>query len=178
MDARLRRARPSGDPGFNRYFRALTAAGVVTWRNQEYPGAQSPLNCKPRYNAAIPATLTCSCIYAVSSILYILMREYFEWDAFNTPKVLRHGITPDEAMDAMTNGPLLQYPQEAPGEQRELYYGETKAGRMLAIAVTWRGDRIRVITAYDLDASQVKDYLRQRPEWSDRHEQEPETHDR
>jgi len=103
------------------------------------------------------------------------MLEHFEWDAFNTPKLLRHGITPQEAMEAMTNDPLLQYPQDAEGEQRELYYGETNAGRMLAVAVTWRGGRIRVITAYNLDASQVEDYLRQRLDWSDPNEQEPET---
>ena len=103
-------------------------------------------------------------LYIVWRILYVLMREHFEWDVFNTPKVLRHRITPEEAMEAMTNSPLLQYTQDAEGEQRELYYGETHAGRTLAVAVTWRGDRIRVITAYDLDASQVKDCLRERLE--------------
>jgi len=66
-------------------------------------------------------------------------------------------------MEAMTNDPLLQYPQDAEGEQREPYYGETTSGRMLAVAVTWRGDRIRVITAYNLDPSQVEDYFAATP---------------
>jgi hypothetical protein len=35
-----------------------------------------------------------------------------------------------------------------------VYYGETDAGRLLAIIVTERSDRLRVVTAYDLDAGQ------------------------
>ena len=108
------------------------------------------------------------------------MRDLFEWDTFNTAKVLKHRITPDEAMEAMTNDPLLQFPQDAGDEQRELYYGETKTGRMLAVAVTWRQERIRIITAYDLDKSQIGDYLRQRLAQGTANEQEKNhgTHDR
>ena len=40
-----------------------------------------------------------------------------------------------------------------------MYYGETNAGRFLAVIVTERGDRIRVVTAYDLDAGQRRNYI-------------------
>jgi hypothetical protein len=36
---------------------------------------------------------------------------------------------------------------------------ETNAGRLLAIVFTERAGKTRVITAYDLDASQKHDYL-------------------
>jgi uncharacterized DUF497 family protein len=37
-------------------------------------------------------------------------------------------------------------------------YGETNAGRLLAVVVTERGDYVRVVTAYGLDAGQRRDY--------------------
>ncbi len=78
----------------------------------------------------------------------------FDWDEHNIGKVERHRITPEEAEQVLDNGPLFQYPQQADEEERYLVYGETNAGRMLAVALTVREDRIRVITAYDMDADQ------------------------
>jgi len=43
-----------------------------------------------------------------------------------------------------------------------VYYGETAALRLLAVVLTERNDRIRVVTAYDLDAGQKRDYLERR----------------
>ncbi len=48
------------------------------------------------------------------------------------------------------------------GELRYVYYGETDSGRLLAIVFMERHDRIRVVTAYDLDAGQKRDYLGRR----------------
>lgn len=45
---------------------------------------------------------------------------------------------------------------------RFVYYGETDGGRLLAVIVTERGGAIRVVTAYDLDAGQRRDYLQRR----------------
>ena len=50
------------------------------------------------------------------------------------------------------------------GELRFVYYGETRAGRLLAVIVTERRDNLRVVTAYELDARQKRDYLRRRTE--------------
>ncbi len=43
-----------------------------------------------------------------------------------------------------------------------MYYGETNTGRLLAVIVTERADNIRVVTAYDLDAGQRREYLTRR----------------
>jgi hypothetical protein len=43
-----------------------------------------------------------------------------------------------------------------------VYYGETDVGRPLAVVLVERGEKIRVVTAYDLDAGQKKDYLARR----------------
>jgi uncharacterized DUF497 family protein len=63
---------------------------------------------------------------------------------------------------ALTREPILIYEQEAGGEGRYVYYGETERGRLLAIVVTEWDDKIRVITAYDLDSGQKRDYLARR----------------
>jgi uncharacterized DUF497 family protein len=65
-------------------------------------------------------------------------------------------------MQAMLNNPLFIHSQQAGSEEREVYYSETKAGRLLAVIVTWRGEQIRVVTAYDLDADQKRSYLSRR----------------
>jgi uncharacterized DUF497 family protein len=64
----------------------------------------------------------------------------------------------------LTNDPILVYEQDVKGESRFVYYGETSAGRLLAVIVTERGEYIRVVTAYDLDARQRRDYLKKRAE--------------
>jgi uncharacterized DUF497 family protein len=88
----------------------------------------------------------------------------FEWDRNNLRKILAHGIRREEAEAALTNEPIPIYRQEVWGEDRFVYYGETDAGRLLAVVVTERGDRLRVVTAYDLDAGQRRDYIGRRLE--------------
>lgn len=48
------------------------------------------------------------------------------------------------------------------GELRYVYYRETDAGRLLAVVHAERGEKIRVVTAYTLDAGQKKEYLARR----------------
>ena len=72
------------------------------------------------------------------------------------------GSTQPLVEEALTNDPLLVYQQDADGESRYVYYGETARLRLLAIILTERRGKIRVITAYDLDAGQKRDYLERR----------------
>jgi uncharacterized DUF497 family protein len=57
---------------------------------------------------------------------------------------------------------ILIYQQEVEGEPRYVCYGETNIGRLLAVVMRERKGRIRVVTAYDLDAGQKRDYLTRR----------------
>ena len=54
------------------------------------------------------------------------------------------------------------YEQVVEGEIRFVYYGETDSGRLLAVIVTECRDNLRVVTAYDLDAGQGRDYVERR----------------
>jgi len=73
--------------------------------------------------------------------------------------------TPDQAGGDGTGAaerPDPIYEQDVEGERRFVYYGETNAGRLLAVVVTERAANIRVVTAYDLDAGQRREYLNRR----------------
>jgi uncharacterized DUF497 family protein len=83
----------------------------------------------------------------------------FDWDENNLRKIRAHRIKPVEVEQALSNGPIPIYEQEVQGEERYIYYGETDSGRLLAVVMIEREYRIRVVTAYDLDAGQKTDYL-------------------
>jgi len=68
----------------------------------------------------------------------------------------------DHCEQALLNYPLRIYEQSVEGEARFVYYGETNAGRLLAIILSERAGKIRVVTAYELDAGQKRDYLDRR----------------
>jgi uncharacterized DUF497 family protein len=86
----------------------------------------------------------------------------FEWDRNNLRKIRAHQIRREEAEQVVRNDPIPMYEQDVEGEVRFVYYGETDAGRLLAVVVAERDDSVRVVTAYDLDAGQKRDYLRKR----------------
>ena len=88
----------------------------------------------------------------------------FEWDRNNLRKIRAHRISRGEVEEALLNDPILVYEQDVEGESRFVYYGATNRGRLLALIVTERGKHIRVVTAYDLDAGQRRDYHTRRAE--------------
>jgi hypothetical protein len=55
-------------------------------------------------------------------------------------------------------------PQTIKGELRWTAYGQTDQFRCLVVIFTERGSVVRVVTAYEMDARQRKDYLRWRSE--------------
>lgn len=84
----------------------------------------------------------------------------FDWDRNNLRKIRAHRISREEAEEALLNDPVDVYEQYVYGEPRYMYYGETDSGRLLAVIVTLRSGRTRVVTAYDLGARQKQQYLR------------------
>lgn len=86
----------------------------------------------------------------------------FDWDRHNLKKIKLHGVSTAEVEEALSIRPVLIYEQDADGESRYVYYGETAGLRLVAVVLTERNESIRVITAYDLDAGQKRDYLEYR----------------
>jgi uncharacterized DUF497 family protein len=94
----------------------------------------------------------------------------FEWDRNNLRKVRAHEIKREEAEQVLLNDPIPINDQDVDGELRFVYYGETNAGRLLAVIATERGDNLRVVTAYDLNARQRRTYHTRRAQGSERNE--------
>ena len=86
---------------------------------------------------------------------------WFEWDAGNAPKVVaRHQVTPGECEQVFFHEPLLiaPDPRHSKVEERWAAWGQTAEGRTLAIVFTRRGDRIRPLSARDMNRKERQRY--------------------
>jgi uncharacterized DUF497 family protein len=75
--------------------------------------------------------------------------EGFEWDAGNSHTPAKHGVTVKEAEEPFFD-PRARVQDDAPhsqAEKRWWLWGGTMHGRLLKIAFTVRGRKIRVISA-------------------------------
>ena len=87
----------------------------------------------------------------------------FDWDDANIDHLARHGVIPTEAEDAILDPRRVSaVARSTPTEQRTGIVGETEAGRLLFVAFTVRQEMIRVITAYDANERQRRQYRRRR----------------
>ena len=83
----------------------------------------------------------------------------FDWDR---SKIRAHRILREEAEQALVNDAIPIHEQYVDGERRFVFCGETDRRRLLALILAERRDKIRVVTAYDLDAGQKRDYFARR----------------
>jgi uncharacterized protein len=72
----------------------------------------------------------------------------FDWDEANISHIALHGVTPNEAEEVLANDPTDGDEQFEDGEQRYLQIGITNSFRCLVVITTWRGERLRVVSAY------------------------------
>jgi uncharacterized DUF497 family protein len=85
----------------------------------------------------------------------------FDWDAFNTAHIARHGLQPLDVEEALANEPAtIRSIVEGTGEERWFTVGRNEAGRLLAVAWTMRGSRVRVVTAYPAGKRLQRDYAK------------------
>lgn len=85
----------------------------------------------------------------------------FEWDRGNrTKNWVRHAVNTDECEEVFFAGALPLGVQTDPpvGEVRYAVLGETFARRLLFVAFTLRGAKIRVVSAREMTQSEREDY--------------------
>ena len=84
----------------------------------------------------------------------------FEWDAHNIGHIARHDVKPEEAEQVLLNDPIeLGLQLDEGEEERWPYIGETNAGRILRVVIALRGDRPRVVTAFEPSKRNKQAYL-------------------
>jgi uncharacterized DUF497 family protein len=87
----------------------------------------------------------------------------FDWDDANRNHIARHNVLPEEVEQLFHNKPLYLPSYNRNGEERFNLVGETNQGRVLLVAVIWRGDAFRTVTAWDANKSTRADYR----QWKD-----------
>lgn len=85
----------------------------------------------------------------------------FEWDEHNAAHIARHGVTPDEAEEAMqAQRRLGMAAYQVDAERRYRLLSSTEEGRVLVIVFIRRGRAWRVISARDATAAERRHYRR------------------
>ena len=85
----------------------------------------------------------------------------FEWDEGNIKKNWeRHRVSHIECEEVFFNRPIIVKNDEphSTGEDRYFVLGKTDAGRLLFIVFTLRGNKIRIISARDINRKERKIY--------------------
>ncbi|HTX75965.1 MAG TPA: BrnT family toxin [Terracidiphilus sp.] len=91
----------------------------------------------------------------------------FDWDDENIGHIAKHQVTPEEVEQVLINDPLdVHFDPDVNGEERWTYLGETNAGRILNAVITIRGDKIRVVTAYEAERTDRLLYLQTKADQS------------
>ncbi len=87
--------------------------------------------------------------------------EVFEWDEGNIKKNWeRHRVSHIECEEIFFNRPIIVKKDEPHSTSEDRYFvlGKTDAGRLLFIVFTLRGNKIRIISARDMNRKERKIY--------------------
>lgn len=85
----------------------------------------------------------------------------FDWDKHNTGKIwLKHNVTASECEQLFFNLPLTAADdiKHSVSENRFHALGQTDAGRLLFLVFTVRKNKIRVISARDMNRKERREY--------------------
>ena len=84
----------------------------------------------------------------------------FDWDDANLKHIAAHDVTAAEAEQAMENDPQDQDHDLVANEERWTSIGHTDLLRVLIIKWTMRGERTRIVTAWEAGKKLRMDYFR------------------
>ena len=77
-------------------------------------------------------------------------RELFEWDVAKIGHIAGHDVTPEEGGRVLLNDPMdFGFEETEDGEERWSYIGETNERAIYQVVMTLRGEKIRVVTAFE-----------------------------
>jgi uncharacterized DUF497 family protein len=90
----------------------------------------------------------------------------YDWDRHNQRHIAAHRVEPHEFEEVLVNQPIHIETRidTASGEERILELGHTNRGRVLFVAWTPRGERIRPVTAFEANRKTRAAYERRRYE--------------
>ncbi len=107
--------------------------------------------------------MTAICIYCILQLMdeQIPSPIEFEWDEGNQKKTTNHKVSNEEAEEPFFDIAKKLFEDKKHSGDQEVRYvllGQTKSQRLLYIVFTIRNDKIRVITARDINRKEVPLY--------------------
>lgn len=91
--------------------------------------------------------------------MHTLAKVDFEWDEDKAASNLRkHGVDFADAVGVFDDPLALSMPDEDPGEDRFIGLGTDMLGRLLVVVYTYRGGKIRLISARRATPSERRTY--------------------
>ena len=85
----------------------------------------------------------------------------FDWDKYNSEKIkTKHDVTPVECEQVFLNVPVIAGDDEKHSETENRLYvlGQTDSGRLSFLVFTVRKDKVRVISARDMNKKERRVY--------------------
>ena len=83
----------------------------------------------------------------------------FEWDGRKAASNLnKHGVDFADAVTVLDDEIALTVRDEGPGENRYVTIGMDAIGQLLVVVYTWRGERVRIISARKVTPRERKSY--------------------
>ncbi len=83
----------------------------------------------------------------------------YEWDiAKDRLNQIKHGVAFADTFAVFEDPKALTIDQAVRGEQRHVTIGMDLFGRVLVVVYTWRGEKIRIISARKATRAQVRQY--------------------
>lgn len=84
----------------------------------------------------------------------------FEWDKGNIDKNMKHGVADKEAEEIFGSKKKIFMKDEKHSlkEERYMIWAKTKAGRKLTVFFTLRKDKVRIISARDMNRKERNAY--------------------
>lgn len=84
----------------------------------------------------------------------------FDWDKGNIGKNIKHHVEDKEAEEVFFDKKKVIYKDvfHSQKEERFIVIGKTKKGRLLYVVFNMRGEKIRIISARDINKREVRLY--------------------
>ena len=95
--------------------------------------------------------------------------EGFEWDKGNLEHIKKHNVKEKECEEIFLNLPLIILFDEKHSKTEKRYgvFGASSTGRKLALSITIRNDKIRVIMGRDQSRKERKTFNREKEKLGD-----------
>lgn len=99
-------------------------------------------------------------VYTVLYMVILIEPIEFEWDSGNRNKNKKHNVDDTEAEEVFFDNKRFIFKDHIHSgvEERFRFFGKTKKGRLLFVVFTIRKNRIRVISARDINRKEAHLY--------------------